>query len=306
MLVLSAPEVLCIYSDENRHNTYKVFQDITVEVNAGKKVLLDLSEVTYVTAAASLTLFATVNTLQLCNGENAVRCLFPRNTLNEEGHRWVVKTGLARALHSGSLDKLELLAEKSLFYHTSNNPNEQLLRTINKLKEQVDLTDKQIHYLTTGITEAMLNVVHHAYKDPRTANGIGIMRSKELLVSKMGERWWQCSWYDKENKKFIFIICDLGIGIPDSYSLGSQRKDVPTSLLKEAFTQGMSRFKGVGRGNGSEDIKSSVTFSDNNSESVLVYSGGVAYSYATGMKEPKVEPLSMFFSGTLVEWSIDC
>lgn len=274
-------------------------------MNSGSVVILDLSNVNYVTAAASLILFSTINTLQLCNGESAVRCKFPKSALNTEGHRWVVKTGLSRALHSGSLEKLEELAQSSMFYHTSNNPNEQLFRTIQNLIRDVELSEKQIHYLTTGISEAMLNVVHHAYKDPRFSDG-SIAPGKQYLVNCLGERWWQCSWYNAEQRKFVFIICDLGIGIPDTYAIGLGVAGTKTSLLKKAFSLGNSRFEGVGRGNGSEDIKSAVTFSDNNSESVLVYSGGAYYHYSTGMDEPVVEGLSKFFSGTLVEWSIQC
>lgn len=301
--VIKAPKVLCIYRNINLDSTYDLLSQINEAVFIKNNfVTLDLRGVEKITAAASVLLFATVNTCQLAsNNSNQIRCIFPTEKQNPIGHQFIVKTGLARALHSGSIEKLDDLVISKIYFQSETNPSKHVVQTVNFLAGKAIFSDNQFQMLTSGIGEAMLNVSHHAYRDPLCDSQIH--PKKIRLVEDIGERWWQCAWFDDSSNKWVFIICDLGLGIPFTYTQtnGLELLDA----MREAFSLGKSRFQGQGRGNGSEDIKSAVGLLCKEKESLLVYSGGVKYCYNTTMKDPKLERLPRFFHGTLIEWTLN-
>ncbi len=300
-----APERLCIYEAELREKTYNFIANLNrVSVKSGYPILVDLSQVVEITAAASVLLFATTNTAQLWyNNINQITFKFPTESDNKIGYRLIVKTGLARALRAGSEDKLNELIEKNAYFQSSTNPAEHRLHTVEMLTSRKNFHKDRLSFLSTGISEAMLNVSHHAYKDP-TTNIVRIDERKVDIVDKIGERWWQCAWFDSSDDRWVFIICDLGISIPGSYKKAEYTTSKAHIHLKEAFSLGNSRYQGLGRGNGSEDMKRMVENSGIYDESILVYSGGAEYYYDSSMSEPTSTWLPKFFQGTLIEWTL--
>lgn len=303
--IVAAPKNLCIYNNHHVSETYDFLSYINhLVLNRGEIVTLDLSKVTIITAAASVLLFATVNTCQLMAGNsNVIRCIFPRSDLNPGGHNYIVKTGLARALHSGTKEKLADLTMSNIYFQSSINPSEILFPTLCLLTEKTELTDDQLLLLHTGIGEGMLNVRHHAYRDP--ANDEEIHSSKKDIVSSLGERWWQCAWYNDENKAWTFIICDIGLGIPKTYNYVKKKSlylNNPELAVVDAFTRGNSKYVGAGRGNGSEDMKRPIQ--QGTKESLLIYSNNVKYMFCTGMENPQVKRLDNSFHGTLIQWTL--
>ncbi|MBE0456194.1 MAG: hypothetical protein ACTH5C_18305 [Pseudoalteromonas prydzensis] len=292
--------------------TYSLIREVNNTVTEKRMlVTLDLRGVKLITAAASVLLFATVNTCQLMNkNPKQVICIFPKEQNNSSGYRYIVKTGLARALHSGEVSKLNELVNQEAFFQSSNNPFQHAITTSVMLAEKAEFDPVQYELLSTAIGEAMLNVHHHAYNDPlssiekpRTNN------SKKLLVGEMGRRWWQCAWYDYLKDEWVFIICDFGVGIPHSL-MESFNKQNPMILIEnkeamlKALSVGGSRFNEGGRGNGSEDMKRAVGRFCKDTDNLLIYSGGVKYQYSQGMEEPSVENIATFFGGTLIEWTL--
>lgn len=265
-------------------------------------VTIDLSEVIHITAAASVILFATVNTCQLMSGNPyKIKCIFPKNNLNIQGHTYIVKTGLAKALLAGSKDKLQDLLKSENFYQSGTNPIELLIFTMKRFGQS--FTEMQFELLSTGIGEAMLNVGHHAYKKQGSKTEIDPI--KQDIVESIGERWWQCAWFDDTKESWTFIICDFGLGVAQTYkreltTVGNNLS--PEEALIEAFSEGNSRFIGSGRGNGSEDMKNSVQSSAK--EELLIYSSGYKYIYTSNMSQGLVQPLGYYFHGTLVQWTV--
>jgi len=235
-----------------------------------------------------------------------IKFIFPTEKKNSLGYECIIRTGLARALKAGSVEKLKDLVKSNVFFQSATDPSKQLVHTIEFLNREKILNVEQFELLTSAIGEAMLNVNHHAYKCP--LSNVQIHEKMQSIVSGIGERWWQCAWYDEDNRKWVFIIADLGLGIPFTYGFQAnnvRRDDAPLSnLMKEAFTRGSSRFVGVGRGNGSENIKDAVGSNCRQQESLLIYSGGVRYSYNTTQSEPKVIDLNQGIKGTLIEWTL--
>lgn len=304
-VILQAPKTICIYRPETTSSTYAFLKDINrIVLRDGNWLTIDLSKVEKITAAASVLLFATINTCQLMSDSPAViRCIFPKNDQNVDGHRYIVKTGLSRALSSGTTEKLKDLTKSQIFYQSSDKATEILFPTLQLLTRETALTESQLHLLIAGISEAMLNVQHHAYKKINCDKQIDPVKLD--IVKSIGERWWQCAWYDSTQEAWIFIICDIGLGVVETYSRALKHIGLSieaSTALKNAFLVGNSRFVGSGRGNGSEDMKRPVE--QGAREQLLVYTSGYRYLYRTGMNEPEITTQEDYFHGTLIQWTL--
>ncbi|CQH63971.1 hypothetical protein ACLIXB_003688 [Yersinia enterocolitica] len=299
---IDAPDYLCIYHEKHREKTLLFLNDIDTRVIIEhKSVVIDLQNVIYASAAASLLFFAIVNRAQLLVGDKqVVRFIFPKKNLNTIGHRYIVSTGLSKALLANSADKLEELIDEDRYFQSGVNPNKHLQSTTLMLDKTAEFTFEQFYLLSMGIGEAMLNVSHHAYE---TVDEIDF---SDQIKALGGRRWWQCAWFDKDKDKAVFIICDLGLGIAKSYTSLQQYSEIPdeTFLVKEALSCGRSRFAGSGRGNGSEDIKRPVGEGCTQKETLLVLSGNSQYYYTSADTEPMCYRLKEHIPGTLVEWTL--
>jgi hypothetical protein len=299
MPTLIAPKSLCIYNNANRPKTIKFLSDIDlISVNDKSRYVIDLSGVEYAGAAASVLLFAKINRAQLrYKNPNLFRFKWPKKNENPLGHRWIIGTGLSKALLSGNLEKIDILTRENQFFQSSVEPYQQLISTVVMLQRNANLTEEQLKLLISAVSEAMLNVSHHAYEDEVFS---------EQVTPLGGKRWWQCSWFNPEENSLVFIICDLGIGLGRSF----QQADIAFSRMGElncvltALTVGESRFRGAGRGNGSEDIKRPIGSGCAESETLLVFTGNARYSYTSLHGSLTCEPVKEFIPGTLIEWTL--
>lgn len=295
--IITAPEILCVYDDMKVDQTLAFFDKVSTLVQYGP-VILDLKDLKKITAAASLMLFAIVNEIQLkYEKPKIISCLFPRIDKNPDGYKCVIRSGLSKALHSGTKDRLQDLVNTSSYYQSSDDADRHSKITADLLTAKLSLKQRGEFILTlsAALGEAMLNVRHHAYDDKNYSD----------LVSKIGYRWWQCAWYDAERRKIKFIIYDIGMGIAKSYISGNHDPFLYTEAhaIGEALTQGHSKFRNTERGNGSEDLKLPVGA---HNETLLVYSGQAKYIYKGPMDNPRTEmvPSSYKARGTLIEWSL--
>lgn len=302
MKIVRAPERICIYEISSRLQTLSFLNDVeTLFVIEKTNIVIDLTKTDYASAAASLLFFAIINRAYfLSQRNNQIRFLFPKKSDNEKGHRYIIRTGLARALLANTLEKLDELTSEGAFFQSAVDPDKHTVTTLALLSATANFTKDQLYLLSMGIGEAMLNVSHHAYET------VGRSDFTADLVRLGGKRWWQCSWYDPEEGKAVFIICDLGIGIAKSYtSLKEGNHGIDeTSLVREALSCGRSKYDGSGRGNGSEDIKRPVGQGCTENETLLVLSGNSQYYYTSATTEPLCYHLKEYIPGTLIEWSL--
>jgi len=297
---LQAPEKICIYDDDLRPVTLKFFNKINREVLFyNRKIIVDLSSVTFASAAASTLLFAIVNRAQLsCGDANSIRFIFPNKTENESGHRWIVRTGLSKALLAGSLDRLNSLTANEQYFQSAVKPYEQYPKTVNFLDTQADLSVNQFITLSSAISEAMINVLHHAYQHPEM---------ESMVKALGGDRWWQCAWFNPVRNEVYFIVCDLGLGAGKTYASGNKINPLSTEVdwVKQAFSYGGTRYaESSERGNGSEDMKMPISVSDSNNESLLVFTGTAMYVYTSEHDDPVCRSIPDHIPGTLVQWSL--
>lgn len=267
-------------------------------VKHGRKLEIDLSKVRFASAAASLLFFAVVNRAQLLTGDpHLIRFKWPKKEKNLQGHRWIVSTGLSRALLAGTDEKLQALTREERFFQSAVEPFEHIVETVTMLQRKAVLNDEQLDLLLTAISEALLNVSHHAYEDDAFKD--------DLLLLK-GKRWWQCAWFNPEENRVVFIVCDLGLGIfksfmPDDDGLSTQNE---VSSVERAMLVGESRFVGSGRGNGSEDIKRPIGVGCVDDETLLILTGHARYNYNSNDSCPRCERLTEYIPGTLLQWSL--
>ncbi|MGK3131156.1 hypothetical protein ACCW76_18350 [Pantoea sp. C8B4] len=296
---IAAPARICIYTDEDRPVTLKFFNEINQNaLFFQRKLVIDLSQVTYASAAASTLMFAIVNRAQLTQGDaNSIRFIFPSKTENDNGHRWIVRTGLSKALLAGNLDRLTALTENEQYFQSAVRPYEQYPKTVNFLDKEADLSLDQFLTLSTAISEAMINVAHHAYQHPDM---------EPMLKSMGGDRWWQCSWFSRVTNEVYFIICDLGLGAGKTFASGNAVSPFSdeSDWVKQAFSYGGTRYDDPSRGNGSEDMKRPIGVSNSDNEKLLVFTGIAMYVYTSENNDPVCTSLPDHIPGTLVQWSL--
>lgn len=291
---------LCLYKESYIEHTMLKLREVNDSAyRFGQNVEIDLSEIPFISAAASLLLFAIVNRAQLClRDEQTIRITLPTRKKNLPGYTWVVSTGLAKALLASDFEKIEELTQNERYYQSSVDPYAHHLTTAQMLNRKAasSFSKEQLSLLESGISEAMLNVSHHAYDSPEF---------NELTNFLGGKRWWQCAWFDPELNTVVFIICDLGMGIAKSF-LGTEPTQpfMQISLVVEAWTLGATRTGLNWRGNGSEDIKSPVGAGCTENEKLLILSGHARYMKTSNDEKPSCTYTNDAVPGTLVQWSL--
>ncbi len=299
MTTLVPPQKFCIYSDDSRAGTLNFINSIeSIGVKNNGKVTVDLSKVKYASAAASVLFFAIVNRAQLITKDpHFIRFIWPKKDENPAGHRWLVGTGLSRALLAGTQAKLAALTDEEKYFQSAVEPYDHIVKTVIMLQKKAVLDDDQLGLLLTAISEALLNVSHHAYED----------HAFNLQIKQLeGKRWWQCAWFNPEKNMVAFIVCDLGLGIFKSFRPNDDSHSIQNevSSVGRAMLVGESRFVGSGRGNGSEDIKRPIGAGCVNNEALLILTGHARYIYNSKESQPRCEKIAEFIPGTLLEWSL--
>ncbi|UJB30500.1 STAS-like domain-containing protein [Chromobacterium sp. Beijing] len=126
------------------------------------------------------------------------------------------------------------------------------------------------------------------------------MTDNILNHSITGSGFVQVSKLRKFHKKISMIICDIGIGIPDSLRSGLHTSMTDAVALSEAIKEGVTRDKSVGQGNGLYGSHKVCP----NSGGMLKIRSGYAILTAVGDKV-ETETTSAPFKGTLIASEID-
>ncbi|WP_048985871.1 hypothetical protein [Burkholderia cenocepacia] len=152
--------------------------------------------------------------------------------------------------------------------------------------------------LYRGVSEAMTNVVNHAYVSPRL-DGLDV---------KMKNDWWMFS--SERDGVLSVVFCDLGAGIPGT--LPGSRPELwrritfrsncrDGRVIKYAVSDSVSRTKKGHRGKGLGQIVKVIETVPG--ASVMVYSNRGIYR-RTAEGEVKVFELDDSMLGTLINWQI--
>jgi len=296
---LKAPKEFCIYPTNKNHigcnakvkNTFEYLEWVhKLMYEYGELLHLDFSDLERLGSAASVILFAEITKAQLISEyEEIVIFTLPNDDSVKSLFR---KTDFQKAISPGGHRKLVSLFDDNNHYQSGTDPNKFNVSTLLGLTQQgVRFAKPEMKLFSRGIQEAMLNVLHHAYD------------GEEELKMGIGNRWWQCSFYDKDNRVLIFIIYDSGKGIPLSIDEVAPTNMDDGEKIEYVMRSGISRITtDAKRGTGYEDIIRIATISDKSK--LLVYSGKGIYYLDKVKKISKCGVHQKSVSGTLIEWQI--
>lgn len=281
---------LCIYQSRDRDYTLNVMKNISgFAVGESIPVHIDLRNCPGVTAAAMVMLFAEVTRAKLVTGvDSIVKVFLP--PLDSPIRSLFQRSGWESALlieHS----KLQNLVRENQLFQSNSNPNEATEAVYRLLTSHgINLDTPEVKIFTKGVSEAMLNVINHAYDH------------EEFPLEGIGRRWWQACFVKEsaDAKKMVFIIYDLGQGILSS--LERENEETPTEHIFRAMRYGVTRTGDPKRGKGTKDIEDAAQIREGSI--LLVGSNDVSYIKLKDGRI-KVEQGLLPFFGTIVEWQIN-
>jgi hypothetical protein len=155
--------------------------------------------------------------------------------------------------------------------------------------------------LYTGITEAMANVLHHAYDG---------QRQDGMSMPQTTKRWWMFSQCREGRLSVVF--CDLGIGIPRSLPVKQRtpwlnfirvhkKWDCDHGRIAYAIEKCASRTKEAHRGKGLGQIVDGVM---GQGGQVIIYSNEGFYARGPGQSRAIKRTLSANVLGTVICWQL--
>ncbi len=294
-IYVESPSHICLYSKELRSETLNFLNKCDqVIFNNKAPLLLDLSNLTFISAAASVLFLSTIQRARYygphSNGLLNVVILEPNEPIIKG---LFSSTGLLNALNCYRDKDFEQLFLTGSNYLTGNIPKKDSKRLSEHICKKYNL-NKLPKRLSTAIDEGLLNVLHHAYDgDTHT-----FMRS----------RWWACAQVVKdenEQKHLQCIILDRGIGVANSISKGFPNKlnmNIDSAAIQFAMQEGITSTGKDGRGQGSEDMKHPIELScENDFLCISSHKGEVKFDKHNVMVFQHLDTVS----STIIEWSLE-
>lgn len=153
----------------------------------------------------------------------------------------------------------------------------------------------------TGLSEALLNSLHHAYSGNRD-DGCAPFRER---------RWWMFT--HESDGMLSVLVCDLGIGIPRSLPLSWDRgflkklasffprESADLAAIRMALILGESSTREKHRGKGLPQIWNATRLSSAGSVGILSGNAYLAFDVAAGVEDAGSFDTSLL--GTLVNWT---
>lgn len=171
---------------------------------------------------------------------------------------------------------------------------------LQKLHLEPSISVPNKHLLYAAVTEAMTNVVHHAYRDQTT-----------LDVPK---HWWLSAAYDGQSREVAVMIYDQGSGIPTTLprKFGERiRALLPENLTKDdahmiqaAHNLSRTATSSPSRGHGLQrDIRRYIQELDCHGRYRVISNKG-EYIVETGDNPDKIISHKHPLKGTLIEWRL--
>ncbi len=158
--------------------------------------------------------------------------------------------------------------------------------------------------LYRGITEAMTNVVQHAYMDLR----------KEP-IPRLHNQWWMVGHIDRDKQDLMVMFFDQGVGIPATLPFKHANEVIAAALVKfniiksqdgelilAAMELGRSRTDLSHQGRGLNDLRAFIDKSGAGSLKILSRNGEYTYSSS---KQETTKNHRLSLGGTLIQWTVN-
>lgn len=179
-----------------------------------------------------------------------------------------------------------------------------ILEFVTERANKEHIKQVEVSGIWRGVSEAVANVVDHAYENPRHDGFQGLDDTK----------WWMFTQI--KDQLFTAAVCDLGCGyrntinrsIPENFIskikevLLGRNKDVVA--INVAMEYGRSGTRQDNRGKGSRDALSVLTMHGQGELVILSNSGFVRYSLNSGHEKVTMDDIGIDIGGTVIWWRL--
>ncbi|WP_313128040.1 hypothetical protein [Stutzerimonas nitrititolerans] len=306
--VIFSPPVLSFFGDH--YQEFFSFIRHIEDAAANGNVLIDITSVREVKAAALLVLYSTVEIAQV-KSKQRKRIQFTFATYQgvvqsfSKFGLWALTDQLRTMPASSDVNSLDICTASR--EATTAGDDSELRRVLeyaqNKVLQGSDNEEADL-LAYNAITESVSNVWQHAYDDDFFDGGV----EPELA------HWWiivECI-----DDQFYIAVYDKGAGIPFTLQkkswyhvafVNEQGKiefEIPVDAqrIKMAVEYGRSRFKVDNRGKGLSEAKDFVQ--SNPDGTLIIYSGFGNYTYHSEDGKEELRKLPSTFGGTLIQWNL--
>ncbi|WP_320837314.1 hypothetical protein [Zhongshania sp.] len=266
----------------------------------GTKIILDLSAVEKINAAAMILLHANVaSIINRRGGDVAFRLRLP---IEDKACQVLKQIGFLDCIGYDEEAEIIPCEEDVVHWHATSGFGaegakydavvQDYLRT--RIPGQFDSK------LYNSVSEAMTNVSQHAYLDLHKPD-----REREY------KPWWMFSQIKDDVLTVVF--CDLGVGIPRTLPIRYSKlkaKLLATTAKSSgdgkaiaiAIKESISRTKKSHRGRGLGQITSSII--DCEGGKVIVFSNKGYYERSNGVEKPRYGSIKDSIGGTIISWQV--
>lgn len=298
---LVAPKVFELANPKRRKEFLHFIQDLRKWGELGKRIIIDFSKVEILLPCGVILFVAELSRLRELSAKRLdIKAIYPKEPLVDE-----------MLQHLGIIEQLGLKPRRNISHHhvkhwTHWHGTKVDLTGLEKLHQHLtqELGIEKASELFAAMQEAVTNVIHHAYIEPREIN------QKELT-----QGWWLFA--EHKNNEVYLSICDLGIGIKRTLPIKYPKykeiiKIISTHLgyrasndsthIKAAIEMGNTRTKQQNRGKGLSEMRDVVLKA--NSGSLRIYSDRGVY-YINHKNREHIVEYTNSIRGTIIQWSFD-
>lgn len=290
--VWSAPKIFDLYSQENRRHLLSKLTVLRQYWRLRDSLTLDFSCTEKLFADGALLFLAEVRRMQKHLPKSAIGCIPPTNAKVSQVLQQIGFFKLIGAPEGVTPSDDDVINWR--FAHSKKVEGEKYEDVLGEFDGAI--AEPLREDLFKGITEAMTNVVNHAYEIPR-GDGLGISQSRE---------WWMFSQHKDGELTVVFL--DLGAGIPKTLPIKQpnlwrklirfgRKKD--SLAIEYALKDSISRTGLVNRGKGLGQIVRAVASEPNHQ--IAIYSNRGVYRSNNGI--PKRNDYDDSIFGTLIFWN---
>ena len=286
-ILLPAPTVLGLEQAFFQETT-AFFHTVRAALTDSHRVLVDFSQTDLLTASGAVYLYSEIDRAKRPFGWNAIR--LNHHVSEPIARRQLQDSGLLKVANGGPAPRGKMPIVTGFRDDRVNDIVNYILFEAfhdDQLREE-DLWHAEL-VVYRAISEAMLNVLHHAYPN------------------KPSRRWWLAATIVDE--QFFVAFCDRGIGMPKTLQqpnwltrLGL-RAAKDSELIKAAMVYTRTSTLRPGRGLGTRDIQD-LARETHARGSLEIISGRGRYTYVAQDDHEEAEETDFDIGGTLIQWLI--
>ncbi len=301
-LDVAVPVELDLVNDHERTVSF-VRSFLRTTAHSKNRVRLVFSETKAIRPDALLVLLAYLHRARILYGADHVTGTYPTSPRIERAFEDTgffsllgVKPRPRAPRKSTSIHYIRFISGETLATDASRRLREALLG------DEMELSMAARKKLYRAVSEAMLNVVQHAYPDSHNV---------DIRIRK---KWWLVGSVDRGRDQLQIMFCDLGVGIsntlPKLYTWEKIRsalallpgvKPNDGEMIQAAMIIGRTKTGQQGRGRGLNDLRRFVELAT--SGELKIFSRAGVYTYQSGGNETVSNSLHSL-GGTLIKWTV--